>query len=81
MPNALAISKFTSKVGSGATPKGGKEAYLGGDYALIALQKNHRRKFNQNIEHQQLAKYLKDNEFISKYSEDDGMIKINARNI
>lgn len=54
---------------------------LGGDYALIALQKNHRRKFNQNIEHQQLAKYLKDNEFISKYSEDDGMIKINARNI
>jgi hypothetical protein len=54
---------------------------LGSDYALIALQKNHRRKFNLTREHQQLAKFLKDNEFISKYSEDDSMIKINARNI
>lgn len=54
---------------------------LGGNYELIALQKNHRRQFNLTTEHQQLAKFLKKNEFISKYSEDDGMIKINARNL
>lgn len=54
---------------------------LGGDYALIALQKNHRRKFKSDREHQLLAKYLEDNKFISKKSEDNGMIKINARNI
>jgi type I restriction enzyme S subunit len=38
MSKTLPISKFTSKVGSGATPRGGKEAYLGGDYALIRSQ-------------------------------------------
>jgi len=54
---------------------------LGGDYALIARQKNHRRKFKSNKEHQLLAKYLEDNKFISKKSEDNGMIKMNARNL
>ena len=41
MSKALPINKFTSKIGSGATPRGGKEAYLGGDYALIRSQNVH----------------------------------------
>jgi type I restriction enzyme S subunit len=41
MSKALPINKFTSKVGSGATPKGGKEAYLGGNYSLIRSQNVH----------------------------------------
>jgi type I restriction enzyme S subunit len=41
MSKASPINKFTSKVGSGATPRGGKEAYLGGDYALIRSQNVH----------------------------------------
>ena len=29
------FSELCSKIGSGATPKGGKESYLGGNIALI----------------------------------------------
>lgn len=54
---------------------------LGGNYALIALQKNHRRKFESTSENERLAMYLNEKEFISKWSEKDGMIKINARNL
>lgn len=32
------LGEITSKIGSGATPKGGKESYLGGDIALIRSQ-------------------------------------------
>ena len=32
------FSELCSKIGSGATPKGGKESYLGGDIALIRSQ-------------------------------------------
>lgn len=32
------LGDITSKIGSGATPKGGKESYLGGDIALIRSQ-------------------------------------------
>lgn len=32
------LGGITSKIGSGATPKGGKESYLGGDIALIRSQ-------------------------------------------
>lgn len=32
------LKDITSKIGSGATPTGGKEAYNGGDYALIRSQ-------------------------------------------
>ena len=41
MSKTLPISEFTSKIGSGATPKGGKEAYLGGEYTLIRSQNVH----------------------------------------
>lgn len=32
------LKEITSKIGSGATPTGGKDAYKGGDYALIRSQ-------------------------------------------
>lgn len=32
------LGGITSKIGSGATPKGGKESYLGGNIALIRSQ-------------------------------------------
>lgn len=54
---------------------------LGGNYALIALQKKHIRVFESTSENKRLAMYLKEKEFISKWSEKDGIIKINARNI
>ena len=54
---------------------------LGGNYALIALQKKHIREFESTSENKRLALYLKEKEFISKWSEKDDMIKINARNI
>jgi len=41
MSKTLTISEIASKIGSGATPKGGKQAYLGGKYALIRSQNVH----------------------------------------
>ena len=38
MSKTLTINEITSKIGSGATPKGGKQTYLGGTYALIRSQ-------------------------------------------
>lgn len=32
------LGEICTKIGSGATPKGGKEAYLGGDTSLIRSQ-------------------------------------------
>lgn len=54
---------------------------LGGDYALIALQKGHRRKFKDNKEHRFMAGYLEQHKFISKKSLEKGMIQMNSRNI
>lgn len=36
--NKITLKRITSKIGSGATPTGGKNAYLGGAYALIRSQ-------------------------------------------
>jgi predicted transcriptional regulator len=54
---------------------------LGGDYALIALQQGHRRKFKATKDNKELAIYLEDNEFISSQKEKDGMIIMNAKKI
>lgn len=54
---------------------------LGGDYAIIALQKGHRRKFSITKENKLLAGYLERNRFISKQFEEKGKIQINAKNI
>lgn len=32
------LKKLCFKIGSGATPRGGKDSYQGGDYALIRSQ-------------------------------------------
>ena len=32
------LGEITSKIGSGATPKGGRDSYLGGNIALIRSQ-------------------------------------------
>lgn len=48
MSKKLLISDFTSKIGSGATPKGGKETYVGGRYALIRSQNVHDYIFSYN---------------------------------
>jgi type I restriction enzyme S subunit len=36
--NSAKLSEITTKIGSGQTPRGGKDAYKGGDYALIRSQ-------------------------------------------
>jgi type I restriction enzyme S subunit len=41
----IALGKACSKIGSGATPRGGKEAYLGGDTALIRSQNIYNARF------------------------------------
>ena len=52
---------------------------LGGDYAIIASQRGHRRKLSPTSENKELARFLEKNRFISKQFEEEGMIKINAR--
>lgn len=55
---------------------------LGGDYALIAKQAGHRRKFKYTDSNKKLMVYLEKHKFISKqYEKDDNMINVNARNI
>ena len=54
---------------------------LGGDYALIALQQGHRRRFIATKDNKELAIYLENNEFISSQKEKDGMIIMNARKV
>ncbi len=54
---------------------------LGGDYAKIALQKGKRPKLEKNRDNQRLAEFLETKDFISKQFEEDGMIRINSRNI
>lgn len=41
----ISLGKACSKIGSGATPRGGKEAYLGGDTALIRSQNIYNDRF------------------------------------
>lgn len=45
---ALTLGAACSKIGSGATPKGGKEAYLGGKTSLIRSQNIHNDHFSNN---------------------------------
>lgn len=54
---------------------------LDGDYAKIALQQGHRRKFEETKENRLLFEFLKQNNFISKQYGEDGLIRVNARNI
>jgi type I restriction enzyme, S subunit len=44
----LVLGSACSKIGSGATPKGGKEVYLGGDTSLIRSQNIHNDHFSDN---------------------------------
>jgi type I restriction enzyme S subunit len=44
----LTLGKVCSKIGSGATPRGGKEAYLGGATALIRSQNIYNDRFVHN---------------------------------
>ena len=41
----IQLGKACSKIGSGATPRGGKNAYLGGDTALIRSQNIYNNRF------------------------------------
>lgn len=52
---------------------------LGGDYANIALQSGHRRKFNITEDNVALMKFLRNNEFISNQYEVNGMIQVNSK--
>jgi hypothetical protein len=54
---------------------------LGGDYEKIALQKGKRPKLEKNKYNQQLAEFLETKSFISKQFKEEGMIRINSRNI
>lgn len=51
----LRLGDVCSKIGSGATPRGGKKAYQGGNFALVRSQNVH----NQGFEHDGLA-YIND---------------------
>jgi type I restriction enzyme S subunit len=42
------LGDICSKIGSGQTPRGGKEAYRGGDYALIRSQNVYNEKFSKD---------------------------------
>lgn len=46
--NIYKLVEICSKIGSGATPKGGKEAYLGGDISLIRSQNIYDFSFSMN---------------------------------
>ena len=54
---------------------------LGGNYAIIGQQKGHRPKLVISDSNIKLAEYLDRNNFISKQSEEKGMIRINCKNI
>ena len=45
---SLVLGKVCTKIGSGATPRGGKEAYRGGETALIRSQNVHNDHFAHN---------------------------------
>ncbi len=55
-------------------------AGLGGDYAIIGQQKGHRPKLIMSNNNIQLAEYLEQNKFISKHTEEKGMLRINCKN-
>ena len=46
--HVLQLGKICSKIGSGATPRGGKDAYRGGDTALIRSQNIYNDRFNRD---------------------------------
>lgn len=46
--NKIRLGDVTSKIGSGATPRGGKEAYEGGRYSLIRSMNIHDNYFDRN---------------------------------
>lgn len=54
---------------------------LGEDYAIIGQQKGHRPKLLMSDDNIQLAKYLEQNKFISKHTEEKGMLRINCKNV
>lgn len=46
--DSLQLGSVCSKIGSGATPRGGKEAYRGGTTSLIRSQNVHNDRFVHN---------------------------------